>query len=235
MNALVIETPPFDVYENMALDEFLAENPRGEFILRFYNWKNCGVTFGYGQNYDYVINNLPLNFKKSHITRRPTGGGVVFHDNDLTFSLVFKNKENLKPQEIYLKLHKTICTGLLSRKIFCRLSGEKTDKKNYAPVCGNIANECFANPVKHDILDEKGNKILGGALRVFEYAVLYQGSLRISRGRKRRAELKLAVMKAFAREHSIKWRVNKIRSDFLKQIKYPAQNKYNSRDWIYKL
>ena len=46
---LIIETPPLDVYEQMAADEALCETLPAPYVLRFYNWKAPGITFGYSQ------------------------------------------------------------------------------------------------------------------------------------------------------------------------------------------
>jgi lipoate-protein ligase A len=235
MKAVVIETPPFDVYEQMSCDEIMLQNPLAGFVLRVYNWKEKAITFGYAQNCDYVIKNIPPELKNANFTRRTTGGGVVFHDEDFTFSCIFENKQNFKIPEIYFKLHKSICAALCERKIFCKLSGDETDTKKYAPTINKIPSQCFINPVKHDVLDSNGNKILGGALRLFGNTVLYQGSLRVMGVRKKISEFKLAIMKALTKNYSTQWQVYKLQGKKIKPIKELAKNKYNSGKWIYKL
>ena len=46
---LIIETQPLDVYGQMAADEALCEAMPAPYLLRFYNWRAPGVTFGYSQ------------------------------------------------------------------------------------------------------------------------------------------------------------------------------------------
>jgi lipoate-protein ligase A len=232
MKGLIIDSPPLDVYEHMAIDELLVSgDDTGKFILRFYEWNGSGITFGYGQNYNYIGKNLPAELKSIQTTRRPTGGGVVFHTGDLTFSCIFPGENNLKPAEIYLKLHRALHKAFVSRKINCRLSGE-TNTQGHNLHADEKALECFVNPVKHDIVGDKGKKILGGALRRFKNTVLYQGSLQIDGARKRFAELKLATIKSIAADMSVKWQVRKTDDSFLKKVKALAKNKYNSRQWI---
>src|SRR5579862_9440668 len=72
---------------NMALDEALLEavarlrSP----VLRFYGWTGPAATFGYFQRYAEVECATSLR----PLIRRPTGGGIVPHDVDWTYSLVF--------------------------------------------------------------------------------------------------------------------------------------------------
>ena len=76
-------TPAF----NMALDEALLEAmPRlGWPLLRFYGWTEPAASFGYFQKYAQVEQLTALR----PLVRRPTGGGIVPHDADWTYSLVF--------------------------------------------------------------------------------------------------------------------------------------------------
>src|SRR5262249_6390018 len=72
---------------NMALDEALLESmPRlARPVLRFYGWTEPAASFGYFQKYEAVERITALR----PLIRRPTAGGVVPHDADWTYSLVF--------------------------------------------------------------------------------------------------------------------------------------------------
>ncbi len=71
---------------NMAADEALLESAPelGRPVLRFYGWKESAATFGYSQKYADMEKLTPLR----PLVRRPTGGGLVPHDADWTYSLV---------------------------------------------------------------------------------------------------------------------------------------------------
>jgi len=172
---LLLTTPPLTVYEQMALDETLVQERAEDVTLRFYRWTDGpAVTFGYAQNWREVLRLLP---SPCAYTRRPTGGGVVFHTDDLTFSLIFKAEG--RPSEIYRKLHFFILDEL-------KKSGEKelllegsVPKSSYLPSTPQGASACFIRPVENDVLLPDGHKILGGAIRRFGTTVLYQGSLQL--------------------------------------------------------
>ena len=72
---------------NMALDEALLHAaPRlGQPVLRFYGWTEPAASFGYFQKHAEIERMTLLR----PLVRRPTGGGLVPHDADWTYSLVF--------------------------------------------------------------------------------------------------------------------------------------------------
>ena len=51
--------------------------------LRFYAWSEPAATFGYSQRYAELESMTRLR----PLIRRPTGGGLVPHDRDWTYSL----------------------------------------------------------------------------------------------------------------------------------------------------
>lgn len=67
---------------NMALDEALLESAAAP-LLRFYRWRRPALSFGYFGRYDEAA------AQSSHreIVRRWTGGGIVPHGDDLTYSV----------------------------------------------------------------------------------------------------------------------------------------------------
>src|ERR1700761_7523358 len=84
---LLVESGRGDAGFNMALDEALLEAmPRLlKPVLRFYGWTEPAVSFGYFQKYSEIERTTLLR----PLVRRPTGGGLVPHDADWTYSLAF--------------------------------------------------------------------------------------------------------------------------------------------------
>lgn len=193
MNGWLIESTPLDVFAHMALDEALAQSQPADFCLRFYRWQGIGATFGYAQRFHEVVATLPASVG-GQFTRRPTGGGVVLHRDDLTFSCVFSAPAPWRPALLYSRLHAAILMGLQSVGLdawLCERGGRT------APRNAQGAMQCFVQPVAQDIMGPAG-KILGGALRRWGATVLYQGSLQLS-GTRENPEWAAAITASLAR------------------------------------
>lgn len=156
----------FDGPMQMALDEVLLELVSRP-ALRIYRWAKPCVTFGYSQKYSEVRSTHPT----LPLVRRRTGGGMVEHGDDLTFSLIIPRgniSAALSPTLFYKKLHHTLAEFLSqvsTREI--RLAGDEEILSGPS---------CFSAPARDDLLDQ-GKKILGGAQCRSAGALLYQGSL----------------------------------------------------------
>lgn len=159
--------------ENMAADEkILNETTQtNKPMIRFYTWKKRCVTFGRLLK-EEEARKFALARETDEVVRRPTGGGFVLHENDISFSITWPRPlpgYPQKPQEAYRKIHNWIQQGL------ARLGYNFS----FYAGCSHPDNLCFQSPVRNDLMD-KNQKILGGAIRWTKKAVLYQGSLSTS-------------------------------------------------------
>jgi len=116
---LLLDSGPGAADWNMALDEALLEAaPRlGRAVLRFYGWREAAASFGYFQKYAAVEQMTGLR----PLVRRPTGGGLVPHAADWTYSLAFPPSHPwhaLRAEESYRRVHEWI------RDAFARLGIE---------------------------------------------------------------------------------------------------------------
>jgi lipoate-protein ligase A len=167
-NWLLLQSGPCEPAFNMALDEALLETmPRlNKPVLRLYGWKEPAASFGYFQRYAEVERVTWLR----PLVRRPTGGGLVPHDADWTYSLAFPASHvwySLRAEESYLRVHEWI------QAAFARLKVET----ELAPCCRKAApGQCFAGHEKSDVL-WRGGKIAGAAQRRTRAGLLVQGSV----------------------------------------------------------
>jgi lipoate-protein ligase A len=163
---LILPQESFDGPMQMALDEVLLKSSSSP-LMRFYRWSEPCVSFGYFQKFTQVRAlhpGLPL-------VRRWTGGGVVEHGRDLTFSLMIPRGESMAgiaPSLFYARLHHAL------GKVLENFYREKVTLAGDGDV--RSGDSCFSAPA-HDDLLWKGRKILGGAQRRSDGALLYQGSL----------------------------------------------------------
>jgi lipoate-protein ligase A len=158
---LIVHAAPLSGTTNMAIDaELLRTAPqRNRPLLRIYSWKNPAISHGYFQK-------PPQNLEKHYeIVRRPTGGGIVFHGEDTTYTLVFpRNFTDFS----YKTVHEAVREAL-------RLCGIHTEIVGSCPR--PHSNFCFQAPVCGDLLGPDGKKIAGAAQRRTKFAVLHQGSI----------------------------------------------------------
>src|SRR3954464_2148226 len=68
---------------NMAIDEALLETAVVP-TIRFYRWRSPALSFGYFGKFTDVV----IYAAERDLVRRWTGGGIVFHGEDLTYSIV---------------------------------------------------------------------------------------------------------------------------------------------------
>src|ERR1700722_14928864 len=79
----IIDPAPHAAPLNMAIDEALL-HAASEPILRVYRWIRPAVSFGYFGRFDDVAEAWPGR----EMVRRWTGGGVVAHGEDITYTLI---------------------------------------------------------------------------------------------------------------------------------------------------
>ena len=164
----VINSGPCDAAFNMALDEALLESVSqlGSPVLRFYVWTQPAATFGYFQHFAEIESATILR----PLIRRPTGGGLVPHDADWTYSLAFPaghEWHSLRAEESYRRVHEWI------RRAFTHLDVQT----ELAPCCKKTApGQCFVGYEKSDLLWH-GKKIAGAAQRRNKLGLLIQGSV----------------------------------------------------------
>ena len=225
--ALIIKSIPLDVYEQMSLDEVICETMPEKYILRFFNWKEKGITFGFSQRYSNVINTLEPSYRDFKMTRRPTGGGIVIHESDITFSFIFYSPEMFNPNATYEKLHSLIKNEYESNGISIDIAnGIKSNYDINTPTM-----DCFKKPVEKDLL-VGGKKVLGGALRKFSDYLLYQASLQISGARENMDFHSKVIINSFEKGFDLKFEDYIINEEFYKKISDKKNEKYISEHWI---
>ena len=101
--------------------------------------------------------------------RRPTGGGVVYHGEDTTYTVVVPPTNALyamKTADAYCALHKAIAAAFESQPALHHAQ-LRSPQGQY---------ECFQRPVHGDVVAD-GRKLAGGAQRRTKSGMLHQGSI----------------------------------------------------------
>ncbi len=152
----------------MALDEALMQSvaPLGSPVLRCYGWTQPAATFGYFQK----IADIEAATRLRPLIRRPTGGGLVPHANDWTYSLTVPPGHSwfeLHAEESYAQMHRWLQAAFANLALPTEL----------APCCRKeTPGQCFAGYEKFDLL-HCGQKLAGAAQRRNKSGLLIQGSI----------------------------------------------------------
>ncbi len=191
----ILKSPPTEPPENMAWDEALLERAveNRTAVLRFYSWRQPAATFGYFQKYDDVAAWTSLR----PLIRRPTGGGLVPHDADWTYSLAFPPDHwwyRSAATESYRRLHEWIGQAFSKLKQTTELA---------AVARKDLPGQCFAGAEQFDLI-WSGRKLAGAAQRRARWGLLIQGSVQPPAGLPR--ENWETAMQRAAEEHwAIEW------------------------------
>lgn len=148
---------------NMAADEALLRHC-SQPVLRVYGWTVPAVSIGYFQR-------LAVVPPGRIFVRRLTGGGLVDHADDLTYTVVLPPDHPLAiagTAASYRSMHQAVARALVDCGVPCGLAAES---------CGGNAAACFQKPVRFDVVGHDGRKLAGAAQRRSRAGILHQGSI----------------------------------------------------------
>lgn len=151
---------------NMAVDQAWLEQSAVP-VLRVYTWDQPTVTLGYAQSLPKLQAALP----GWPVVRRWTGGGVVLHQEDFTYSVIVPSVvpwAETPAVESYRRIHGSLATALSAHGYpGCRLATQEDVIE--APFC-------FVAPAVHDVI--RGTvKVSGAGQRRGKLGLLHQGSV----------------------------------------------------------
>jgi lipoate-protein ligase A len=167
--------------ENMALDFLLLQRypEAGAIRFRHYGWHRPAFTFGYSQKIAFVRGQLPPG-ETFDLCRRPTGGGVVDHRDDWTYSLVIPRGhplEELRATQSYRLIHEALA-GALVRQHVPAVVKPCPEIPDDAKAGATVAGVCFERAEIFDVVNATtGEKIAGAAQKRNKHGLLFQGSL----------------------------------------------------------
>ncbi|MFB6139340.1 MAG: biotin/lipoate A/B protein ligase family protein [Halosimplex sp.] len=164
---------------NMALDEIAAERAAeaGVRTIRLYRWEPSTLSLGYHQDpatidWDYCER------EGITVTRRPTGGGAIYHDDwgDISYSIVAPADE--LPGDL-MDSYEMLCEPILDAFEGMDVDAGFADEERpavYRPACYLRA----LHPA-HDVVAGDGRKISGNAQYRQRDAVVQHGSITYER------------------------------------------------------
>ncbi|MFZ2657498.1 MAG: biotin/lipoate A/B protein ligase family protein [Victivallales bacterium] len=211
---------------NMSIDELLLEKSEilgGRILLRIYGWDRPSISIGYTQHHSSVSNESA----RYSIVRRPTGGGIVYHGRDLTYTIVVPAGhplEKLDRVESYHVFHRAILLAMMKFGLEGRLASDTPKVQDRAAM------RCFVTPTKYDVLC--GNrKIAGAAQRRTKNGILHQGSLSLEVSGGDRDALSDELISGFAAEFKVGFENFSIPDGFSRGADRLSAAKFATDEW----
>ena len=165
----LIRSGTLSARENMAIDKALFEN-FSQPVLRLYSWEKS-FTFGISADISELNDKEELDEYGSNYAKRMTGGGILFHGNDISYALIFPASYmgQLNVKQSYEK----ICTFLLN---FYKGLGLEAIYAKDASVEISKSEFCQLGFEDYDILIQ-GKKMGGNAQRRSRDVIFQHGSI----------------------------------------------------------
>lgn len=154
---------------NMAVDWWLLNNPDVP-TFRFYRWSRPTVSLGYRQQENPPDELHDRNLDAVDVVVRPTGGGYLYHEADLSYSIVLPSDHPIADDGIRSS-YETICEPFLE----AALELDLLDEPDWGSNDGDVPN-CLDAPAGHEPTVE-GTKWMASAQVRKERAVLQHGSV----------------------------------------------------------
>jgi lipoate-protein ligase A len=240
----LVECRPAGGEWNMAVDTALIASVAagGVCCLRFYAWSEPTVSLGYFQE---------IAARQSHpastncpLVRRPTGGGAIVHDREITYSFVAPVGHRLAVQApaMYQLFHRELVAALADWDVAAIVGDGPAAPAAEEPFL------CFQRRAAGDVL-VSGWKIAGSAQRRRRGAVLQHGSVLLSRspaapelpglvelsGRRiETGDLIQAWRDRLSGQCQICWRPQPLDEREVKQAEQLVEETYTQRDWTHR-
>ena len=207
---------------NMAIDEVLLSSASVP-AIRFYRWQSPALSFGYFGRFSDVASYQG----ERDLVRRWTGGGIVFHGKDLTYSVVIPISDAVFTEPtmfIYERIHRALCDAL-KKNGQPAVVATSADRAGVTRV-NDPGCSCFENPVRADVMIA-GKKVAGAAQRRTRRALLQQGSIQS-------VDLENSLAQRFIQALSTDYSERKLDEEILNRARELAEQKYSTDSWLRK-
>lgn len=173
----VIKNSTYSGAMNMAIDEAIMtayREGKSKPTLRFYTWEPACLTIGYFQKLEKEINLQKCKELNIDCVRRITGGRAVLHDNELTYSIVVGENNELIDSSIK-ESYKFMSQGIV--KGF-EIEGIEVDNlsKGERIKREKLSAACFNTHADYEITINN-KKVVGSAQHRKDGVILQHGSI----------------------------------------------------------
>lgn len=174
----LIDTGPVDGPTAMAVDEALLScfDPATSLpVLRLYGWQPPALSLGRFQQAAAVLDLAKVTAAGVPVVRRVTGGGVIYHADELTYAIVCAPHH--LPAGLGVKESYRVLTAFLLR-FYAGLGLAAAYAQDAAAGAhlGERTAFCFAGQESYDVM-VAGRKLGGNAQRRLKQAIFQHGSI----------------------------------------------------------
>lgn len=113
------------------------------------------------------------------VVRRPSGGRAVLHDQEVTYAVVCRSTDPVfggRVLESCSRIHQAVAAGLEILGVRTAPRAMPANLRRDAREIAAVA-DCFARPAAHELLDERGRKLVGSAQARRAGALLQHGAV----------------------------------------------------------
>jgi lipoate-protein ligase A len=255
---LIVDKIPLKGSLNMAVDEYILHSLEedSQTYLRFYQWEKPTVSVGYSQNVEKVANLKYCSKNSIDIVRRITGGKLVLHHHEITYSVCSSDNMTFPPSlsESYRLISEALIHGLKKMGVDTYLASKAP--ASYAK--GNMP--CFSYPARNEI-EVDGKKIVGSAQKRLGARFIQHGSIPVEdngdllelvsslkggEGKVRMTSLSQVLgrkvsfewpvkclAEGFSEYFGIKMVAKKFKAKEMEKISEIQRNRYENKDWTF--
>ncbi len=255
---LILDKKPLPGSWNMAVDDFLfrslGEEPQT--YIRFYTWERPTASLGYSQKIHKVVDVEYCRNNGIDIVRRMTGGKLVLHHNEVTYSIC--SSDNKIFTSTLRDSYRLISEALMRGFERMGLKPCLADAPPNSYVKGNLP--CFSYPARDEV-EVQGKKILGSAQKREGSKFIQHGSIPLEEDegllesvstleRKKSQVRMISLSQALGKKVSFDWAVERLIpgiSEFFrirlkpkifnaeerKLISKIQEERYASHDWTF--
>ena len=199
----------------MAVDEALLRAVKQP-ILRIYEWDRPAVSIGYFQSMAVVPSGREF-------IRRYTGGGLVDHLADVTYTVILPRGESvldLSTTESYRQIHEAVVKSLQMLGVAAVLT----------PCCDpEERDSCFERAVKYDIVLGE-DKVAGAAQRRTREGMLQQGSV-LLKDEELREKLRVKLPLFFAEVFGVSFEEEELSAAEREATRKLEESRYGTLEW----
>ena len=214
-----------DPYFNMAIDEVLLSNSAllaGQVLVRIYRWDRPSVSFGSAQICPQELAD------KYTLVRRPTGGGVVYHDVDLTYTVIVPPGHSimqLDRMESYKVFHEALLIKMTENGVAAQLESVGSEHVDRSTM------QCFVSPSRFDLVAPSGSKYAGAAQRRTRSGILHQGSIKLEAANGSWDQLCAELLESLQAKFDIEFEDYQPAAAVIETAERLAQSKYSTEKW----